>query len=140
MTELAWVRRPPAPLRAPAFVGAGGAALAAALLLHDPHVHGSWGVCPFLQLTGLPCPACGGLRAARDLLTGDVGAAVSSNAYAVLTAVLAIVGYAAWLVAAARGRRPAWARYLPSFALWWGVGLLLFGLARYLPALSALRP
>lgn len=129
-----------APLRTPLLLGLGGAALAGALLLRDPHRSGSWGHCPLLLLTGWPCPACGGLRATRDLLTGDWVAALSSNAYVALTVVAVVVGYAAWLAAAFRGRRPSWAGRLPALVAWWGVGLAVFGLARYLPVLTALRP
>ncbi|HEY3534902.1 MAG TPA: DUF2752 domain-containing protein [Pedococcus sp.] len=128
------------PARTPLLLGAGAAALAGALLLRDPHHSGSWGYCPFLLVTGHPCPACGGLRATHDLLTGDWAAALSSNAYVVLTVVVAATGYAAWLAAALRGRRPSWARHLPTLVAWWGIGLAVFGVARYLPALSALRP
>jgi len=127
-------------LRAPLALGAAGATVAAALLLRDPHHSGSWGNCPFLLVTGQPCPACGGLRATRDLLTGDWWAALSSNAYVVLTVVAGVIGYAAWLAAALRGHRPAWARHLSTLVVWWGIGLAVFGVARYLPALSALRP
>ncbi|MFC8500745.1 DUF2752 domain-containing protein [Pedococcus sp. NPDC057267] len=131
---------PPAGVRAPLLVGAGGAALAAALVLRDPHQHGSWGLCPFLLLTGVPCPACGGLRATHDLLTGHLGAALSSNAYAVATAFLVVAAWASWLAAAARGRRPAWAARLPVAGPVWALGLLAFGALRLLPALSVLRP
>jgi hypothetical protein len=132
--------RPPAPLRAPLLTAAGGAAFAAALLVRDPHGSGAWGYCPLLLVTGQPCPGCGGLRAVHDLLRGDVAAALSSNAYAVFTAALAAVGYAVWLAAAARGRRAGWVDRLPRFVIWWGVGLLAFGVLRLLPALSVLRP
>jgi hypothetical protein len=128
------------PVRTPLLLGAAGAALVAALLLRDPHHSGSWGYCPFLLVTGQPCPACGGLRATRDLLTGDWAAALSSNAYVVLTVVVVATGYAAWLATALHGRRPSWARHLPTLVVWWGIGLAVFGVARYLPALSVLRP
>ncbi|GAB3445639.1 DUF2752 domain-containing protein [Phycicoccus ginsengisoli] len=130
----------PPSLRAPLLVGLGGAALGAALVLHDPHTAGSWGFCPFLVLTGLPCPACGGLRATNDLLTGHVGAAVSSNAYAVGTAVLAAVAYATWLAAAVRGRPVAWVGRMSTIGPVWALGLLAFGVLRLLPQLSVLRP
>ena len=130
----------PAGVRAPWVAGAGAAAFAAALLARDPHQYGAWGYCPFLLVTGVPCPGCGGLRATHDLLSGDLRAALGSNAYAVLTAVLAATAYAAWVIAALRGRRPAWADRLPTLMLWWGVGLLAFGVLRLLPSLSALRP
>jgi hypothetical protein len=128
------------PLRGPAVVGACGVALGAALLLRDPHDPGSWARCPVLLLTGVPCPGCGGLRAAHDLLTGHLGAALSSNAYAVFTALLMGLAYAAWVAAAARGRRPTWTDRVPVLAAAWLVGLLAFGALRLLPALSVLRP
>ena len=131
---------PSEPLRAPLLVGAAGVAAAAALLLRDPHTAGSWPVCPVLALTGVPCPACGGLRATHDLLTGDVPAALSSNAYAVLTIALAALAYAAWLAAAARGRRVTWLRSSSLVGALWAGGLVVFGLLRLLPALSVLRP
>jgi hypothetical protein len=127
-------------LRTPLLLGTGGVAMATALLLRDPHDSGSWGYCPLLLVTGQPCPACGGLRATRDLLTGDWAAALSSNAYLTLTLVAGAIGYAAWLAAAARGRRPSWATHLSTVVAWWGVGLAVFGVARFLPALSVLRP
>lgn len=130
----------PAPLRAPLWVGLGGAALGVALVVRDPHTHGSWGFCPFLAVTGVPCPACGGLRATHDLLTGHLGAALSSNAYAVGTALLVVVAYASWLAAAARGRRVAWLARVPAAGPLWAVGLLAFGILRLLPQLSVLRP
>ena len=55
------------------------AAASVALHLRDPHREGSWGLCPWLLLTGTYCPGCGGLRAVNDLTRGDLGAAASSN-------------------------------------------------------------
>jgi hypothetical protein len=37
--------------------------------------------CPFKALTGLNCPACGGLRMTHDLLHGDLAAAVVDNVF-----------------------------------------------------------
>ena len=143
-------------LKGPALGGAGGATLAAALLARDPHVPGAWPTCPFLALTGVPCPGCGGLRAVHDLLTGDVAAALSSNAWAVLTTVLVVGTYAVWLVARVGGPGPsreghrgtrvatalmAWmSAHASALAVAWAVGLLAFGALRLLPALSVLRP
>jgi hypothetical protein len=127
-------------LRAPGAVALGGAALAAALVLRDPHVDGAWGWCPFLLLTGLPCPACGGMRAANDLLHGRFSEAVSSNLYAVGTAGLAAVAFTAWTVALATGRDLGLRRQTPRLLLAWFAGLVVFGLVRLHPGLSALRP
>ena len=127
-------------LRTPAAVLAAGAALGAALLLRDPHVRGSWGWCPFLVLTGQPCPACGGLRATNDLLHGRVGDAVGSNAYAAATAVLAAVAVAWWATTTVRGRPWPLQRHVPRLLTWWFVGLVAFGLVRLLPGMTELRP
>jgi hypothetical protein len=50
--------------------------------LADPHRPGSlFPPCPFKLLTGLNCPACGGLRMTHDLLHGDLAAAVVDNVF-----------------------------------------------------------
>lgn len=81
---------------------AGSAALAA-LHFHDPHQSGSWGFCPFLTLTGKPCPLCGGLRAMNDLSRGRVEAALLSNAAAVLILCAGTALIVRWFVRRARG-------------------------------------
>jgi hypothetical protein len=60
--------------------------------------------CPTKMLTGLDCPACGGLRMVRALLTGNWSAAVHDNV--VLLACVPFVAYVwvRWLVAVLRGR------------------------------------
>lgn len=88
----------------PLALGAAGAASLAAVALRDPHVPGSWGTCPVLLLTGLPCTGCGGLRAVHDLLGGEPLAALGSNALAVVLVLGGAALWAAWLVAALRGR------------------------------------
>lgn len=90
-------------LRAPALVGLGGAAAFTALRLRDPHVDGSWGFCPFLLLTGRPCPGCGGLRAINDLTHGDVVGAISSNVLAVALVVVLAIAWVFWVVRVMRG-------------------------------------
>ena len=127
-------------LRGPSVVALAGAALAAALAVRDPHVGGSWGRCPFLLLTGVPCPACGGLRATNDLLHGRFAEALHSNAYAVGTAGLAVLVFAVWTVAAATGRTVPLRRHSTPLLVAWFAGLVVFGVVRLLPGLSALRP
>lgn len=81
------------PLGAAAAVGAAGLAL----LLRDPHRHGSWGLCPFKALTGWDCPACGGLRAVNDLGHGQWDAAVHSNLLLVASIPVVVALWALWL-------------------------------------------
>ncbi len=93
-----------ATLRAPALVGAAGLGAAVLLHLHDPHDSGSYGYCPFLQLTGKPCPGCGGLRAVNDLTRGDFVGAVSSNVLAVALVAGLAVAWLLWVVRRLRGK------------------------------------
>jgi hypothetical protein len=62
-----------------------GALLAGGLAyvgIGDPHnPRFLFPACPFKLLTGLDCPACGGLRMTHDLLHGDLSAAVVDNVF-----------------------------------------------------------
>jgi hypothetical protein len=81
----------------------GGLALVtAALHVRDPHVQGSWGVCPLAAL-GIYCPGCGGLRAVNDLTHGDVAAAASSNLAFVVLLPFLVLGLTLWVRARWRG-------------------------------------
>ncbi len=115
-------------LAATAAVGLAGVA---AVAVRDPHVPNSWGTCPLLATTGVFCPGCGGLRAVADLVRGDIVAALSSNALAV---VLLAVAALAWVVAA-RGlvlqRSVPWER--------WVTGRTTAGVVLALAAFSVLR-
>ncbi len=91
--------------RRAALIG-GGAALAGALAyigLADPHRPGFlFPACPFKALTGLDCPACGGLRMTHDLLHGDLAAATVDNVFLLFGLPL----LALWLLLRWRQRRP----------------------------------
>ncbi|MEV0369526.1 DUF2752 domain-containing protein [Streptomyces sp. NPDC050636] len=106
----------------------------------DPNEPGHYPVCPLLHLTGIYCPACGGLRSTHALAHGDLGTALGANA-------LAVAGYAAfavfwlvWLGRSARGLRTAGPR--PRAVHWWALaGLLLaFTAVRNLPFGTGLSP
>jgi len=127
-------------LRTPGIVALAAIAVGTALVLRDPHEHGSWGVCPLLVITGLPCPGCGGLRATSDLLHGRLAEAASSNLYAVLTVGIAAIAFASWTAALARGREWAGQRHLPRASIVWFTGLVAFGLLRLVPGMTELRP
>lgn len=127
-------------VRDPALVGVAGLAAATLLHLRDPHTDGSYGFCPFLELTGRPCPGCGGLRAVNDLSRGDLTAAISSNLLAVvLTATLA-VAWVAWAVRRARGvdgRMIVLGNRALAIVL---VGVVVFGVLRNTPWGAWLAP
>lgn len=94
------------PLRPPLVTAAGVLAVTLALRLRDPHVSGSWGFCPLRALTGLDCPACGGLRAVNDLTHLRLDAAFHSNALFVLSVPVLVAAWAWWVVRTGRGHPP----------------------------------
>lgn len=128
-------------VRDPALFGVAGAAAVTALHFHDPHVSGSWGYCPFLLLTGLPCPGCGGLRAVNDLTNGDLVGALSSNAFAVALVAVVSVCWVVWLVRRARGNASAqWLTLTMPTTTTLLVVMAVFGVFRWTPWGAWLRP
>jgi len=121
-------------MRAPLSTVAALAAATAALHLRDPHVHGSWGLCPLYATTGIYCPGCGGLRGVNDLTDGHVWQAASSNLLLVLAIPFAVLVLARWGYAAWTGRDVA-AVPVMSRAVKAGLILLVvvFTVARNLP-------
>jgi hypothetical protein len=128
-------------LRDPVLFGVAGAATVAALHFRDPHEHGSWGFCPFLLLTGQPCPGCGGLRAINDLSNGDLVGAVSSNAFAVALVATLAVAWVVWLIRRVRGDAQAtWFTLSPPVVTGLLVVMAVFGVFRLTPWGAWLRP
>lgn len=143
-------------LVAPAIVGLGGAVATAAVALRDPHVAGNWGaegvgLCPFLALTGLWCPLCGGLRAVHSLTALDLPAAVSANVVVVGMVVAAVAAWGAWVVAETRGHplsrdvghqggRLARALQSSAASRVGALALVIFTVLRNLPVGAALAP
>jgi len=130
-------RRPGAGLVvAGAVAAAGGLAY---LGTHDPHVAGSYPQCVLYRVTGLYCPACGGTRAAYDLMHADVAGAFARNP-AVPLLLVAVLVWAAYRVIYRRRRDSA----APAVPAWVPVGIalaaLVFGVLRNVPAFSWLAP
>jgi hypothetical protein len=105
----------------------------ALLFFFNPAQHSFYPKCAFYQLTGWQCPGCGGLRAAHQLLHGQVMEALRLNALAVLVMPLAVW----WLW-------HNWARNGAGLRLRWMwlviAGLLVFGVVRNLPGQGWLSP
>ncbi|MFE5741248.1 DUF2752 domain-containing protein [Streptomyces celluloflavus] len=133
-------RGPVRRLAAPLGVLAAGAAAFAYVGAVDPRHPGHYPVCPLLHLTGLYCPACGGLRSAYAVAHGDLGAALGANALAVAAYAACAVFWVVWTVRAASGRRTPGPQ--PRAVHWWALGalLLVFTVVRNLPFGAALIP
>ena len=70
--------------------------------------------CTFRTLFGVRCPSCGMTTAWAHTVRGQIGAAVRANAGGTVLALI-VVFVAPWLlIAALRGRQPAW----PSGEVW----------------------
>jgi hypothetical protein len=115
--------QPPPPRSAPSWWAAGIlglSALGAIVLLYffDPATTDFYPACPLHSLTGLDCPACGGLRAAHLLLHGQVRAAFRLNPF--LFFALPVAGLFAFRPALARARWLPWAALasLIAYFLW----------------------
>lgn len=94
-------------VRGPVLTAVGGAGALVLLHFYDPHRSGSYGFCPFLTVTGRPCPLCGGLRAMNDLTRGDFVAALTSNAAAVFILVAGAALIVRWFVRRSGGAADA---------------------------------
>lgn len=105
----------------------------AAVHLRDPHVEGSWGLCPLRALTGWDCPGCGGLRATHDLTHLDLWSAASSNLLLVLAIPLVLLGWGRWLSATWRGAPSAVAGLSDRVVVALIAAILGFTLLRNLP-------
>lgn len=79
--------------------------------------------CPTKLLTGLDCPACGGLRLTYDLLHGDLRAAAHDNPFLLVSSpLLALLSWRSWRETGQPGivAAPRWAAYsLAGTALAW---------------------
>jgi hypothetical protein len=117
----------------------GAAAVTVYVGLVDPNRPGHYPVCPFLKVTGLYCPGCGGLRCVHALAHGDLPAAFGFNALAVLMVPLIVVIWLRWTIRAVRGTvrttvaDPRLIRALVAV-------ILLFAVLRNLPFADALAP
>ncbi len=98
----------PAPRRywlAPVAATLGALAACTYLATHDPNdPNALMPECPTKMLTGLDCPACGGLRMVRALLTGHWSAAVHDNVVLLATMPFVLYVWARWLLAGLTGR------------------------------------
>ena len=89
--------------------------------------------CAFRQVTGLPCPGCGGSRAIHAAMNGDFASSISLNILALPLGLLA--AYALARVAAESLLPWRWPQLPRTKAFWFGLTLVVvvFGVVRNLP-------
>lgn len=132
------------PLRAPVLTTAVLAGAVTVLALRDPHVPGSYGVCPLYALTGWYCAGCGALRATHDLAHLDVSAAWGMNPLLVLAAPVLVIllGWWTWRrLRAARALRAGEDVDLPhapgaAWAYATGAVIVVYSVLRNVPAFA----
>lgn len=90
-------------------------------------------LCPLHRTTGLWCPLCGGTRATRELMHGDLWAAMGYNPFALVLEVVVMVLVARWLLAWLRGQRRPLVTVREGILL--GVALAVFAVVRNLPGM-----
>jgi Protein of unknown function (DUF2752) len=81
------------PRSAPEQLGVAGLAAAGAAAAYQLALGGQglWLPCPLRTLTGIPCPLCGMTTAATALASGDLGAALAANPFALVLAAFTLV-------------------------------------------------
>ncbi|WP_245679554.1 DUF2752 domain-containing protein [Actinomadura hibisca] len=114
-----------------------GVALVASV---DPHESGHYPTCPFLAISGLYCPGCGGLRMVNSLAHGQVGPAFGSNPYLFLLLPVAAWSWGSWTVRRARGEPMRSALFRPPAIAAFLVVTLAFWIVRNLPFAHVLAP
>ena len=90
-------------------------------------------LCPLHRTTGLWCPLCGGTRATRELMHGDLWAVMGYNPFALVLEVVVMVMVARWLLAWLRGQRRPLVTGREGILL--GVALAVFAVVRNLPGM-----
>ena len=90
-------------------------------------------LCPLHRTTGLWCPLCGGTRATRELMHGDLWAAMGYNPFALVLEALAVLLVVRWLFVSARGRRRPLVTGGEGILL--GAALVVFAFVRNLPGM-----
>ncbi len=105
----------------------------AVLFLFDPAQHGFYPRCALKASTGFDCPGCGGLRAAHQLLHGQVRAAFALNPLLVVS--LPLLGWILLqkIIPTTASRRLPPAAMRPVW-VWLGAAVVVaFGVLRNLP-------
>lgn len=126
-------------MRAPVATLAGLAVATTAVALRDPHVQGSWGLCPSAAL-GFSCPGCGCMRAVHDLTHLRLLDAASSNLFFVAALPVVVLLLGRWVVDRWRGVERGTSAWTHPLLVVAGVVLVVFTVLRNVPAFGWLAP
>ena len=80
--------------------------------------------CMFQMVTGLYCPGCGGTRAARYLLAGQIGKSLQYHPLVLYTAVVALLEAVSAVIAKKTGKPELYLGH-EKFFIYLGVGIIL---------------
>lgn len=80
----------------PYITALGALAICTAVALRDPREEGSFGVCPWLFVTGTHCPGCGVLRTLNRVVGGDIIGAFRYNLLVALSIPVLIYAWFRW--------------------------------------------
>ncbi|MER7133796.1 DUF2752 domain-containing protein [Streptosporangium saharense] len=110
------------------------------MALVDPGEPGHYPACPFLTLTGLYCPGCGGLRAVHALTHGDPVTALGFNPLVVVMIPVVVLLWGRWTLLSWQGRRDVGKAINPAY-IWAFLGLMIvFWIVRNVPFGEFLAP
>lgn len=127
-------------LAAPAALAGAAAAGVGVLSLLDVTETSILPPCPFLAITGLWCPFCGGTRAMDALVAGDVGVALGLNLLVVVAVPLVVAEWLRWSIGRARGRETSFMNVSTRTLAVVSAIALVYAVLRNLPGLEALAP
>jgi uncharacterized protein DUF2752 len=135
-TRGARVRALPAPLGAATAVGAATVFVSAV----NPNESGHYPTCPFLMLTGLYCPGCGGLRTVYALAHGDPVTALGLNPFLVVMVPVLVALWGRWVLRSWRGE-PFNSKSIHAAYIWIFLALMIaFWVVRNVPFGEFLAP
>jgi len=127
-------------LRAPAAVGGAVLAGVGVLSVLDVSQASILPPCPFLAVTGLWCPFCGGTRATEALVAGDVTAALGLNLLVVVMVPLVVAEWLRWTAGRARGRQTSFMNVSTRVLAVATTIAVVYAVLRNLPGLEMLAP
>lgn len=129
-----------AALLAPLGVALAAGAAAAFVGAVDPNEPGHYPTCPFLLLTGLYCPGCGGLRTVYALVHGDPVTALGLNPLVALMIPVLVLLWGRWTLRAWSRGRPTGKSVRPVYVWLLLVLMVVFWIVRNLPFGEFLAP